>query len=131
LTAHLPGTPLVPFPPNARVISRNEEAAFDTSNLPGLEITPGAARAATSFNLGAMIAALGPYASLPIFYVDYGDGTGFGSSGDLKTLGSFPTSHVYVNPGTTPSPVTPVRRAGPRAPPPRSRSSLRRKNPQR
>jgi len=77
-----------------------EAAGFDTSKLPGLEITPGAARTATSFNLGPIIAALGPYASLPIFYVDYGDGTGFGSSGDLKALGSFPTSHVYVNPGT-------------------------------
>jgi len=78
----------------------NEAAGFDTSNLPGLEITPGAARTATSFNLGPIIAALGPYASLSIFYVDYGDGTGFGSSGDPKALSSFPTSHVYVNPGT-------------------------------
>jgi hypothetical protein len=77
-----------------------EAAGFDTSNLPGLEITPGAARTATYFNLGPIIAALGPYASLSIFYVDYGDGTGFGSSGDPKALSSFPTSHVYVNPGT-------------------------------
>jgi PKD repeat protein len=64
-----------------------------------MEITPGAARTATTFNLRPMIAALGKYASLPIFYVDFGDGTGFGSSGDLKTMRSFPSSHVYVNPG--------------------------------
>lgn len=63
-------------------------------------LTPGAARTATTFNLGPIIAALGLYASLPIFYVDFGDGSGFGSSGDLKSLGSFPTSHIYVNPGT-------------------------------
>jgi PKD repeat protein len=65
-----------------------------------MEVTPGAARSATTFNLGPVIAALGLYASLPIFYVDFGDGSGFGSSGNLKSLGSFPTSHIYVNPGT-------------------------------
>ena len=65
-----------------------------------MDITPGAARTATTFNLGPIITALGPYASLAIFYVDFGDGTGFGSSGNPQALGSFPTSHVYVNPGT-------------------------------
>ena len=73
--------------------------SFDLSKLPGIEITPGTARTATIFNLGPLIAAIGPYASLAIFYVDFGDGTGFGNSGDLKTLSSFPSSHVYVNPG--------------------------------
>ena len=73
--------------------------AFDFSKFPGIEITPGVARTATTFDLGPIISALGPYASLEIFYVDFGDGTGFGSSGDLKSLGSFPSSHVYVNPG--------------------------------
>jgi hypothetical protein len=78
----------------------SDSESFDTSNIPGMEITPGAARTATTFNLRPMIAALGKYASLPIFYVDFGDGTGFGGSGDLKALGSFPSSHVYVNSGT-------------------------------
>lgn len=77
----------------------SDSDSFDLSSLPGIEISPGAARTATVFNLGPLIAALGPYASMPIFYVDFGDGTGFGNSGDLKTLGSFPSSHVYVNPG--------------------------------
>ena len=88
------------LPPECTGSFPKDENAFDTSNLPGLEITPGAARTATTFNLGPIIAALGPYASLSIFFVDYGDGTGFGSSGDLKALGSFPSSHIYVNPGT-------------------------------
>ena len=77
----------------------SDSDSFDFSRFPGIEITPGVARTATTFDLGPIIAALGPYASMAIFYVDFGDGTGFGNSGDLKSLGSFPTSHVYVNPG--------------------------------
>jgi hypothetical protein len=76
----------------------NEES-FDTSRIPGLQVTPGAARTATSFNIGEIAAALGNYASMPMFYVDFGDGTGFGSPTDLKALTSFPSTHVYVNPG--------------------------------
>ncbi len=88
------------LPPECTGQVPSEETAFDISRIPGLEITPGAARTATSFNLSPIISALGPYASLAIFYVDFGDGTGFGNSGDLKSLDRFPTSHVYVNPGT-------------------------------
>jgi hypothetical protein len=90
-----------PIPPECTQIPNEgtDTDAFDFSQFPGIEITPGAARTATTFDLGPIIAALGPYASLAIFYVDYGDGTGFGSPSDLKTLGSFPSTHVYVNPG--------------------------------
>ncbi len=88
------------LPPECTGNFPDEEAGFDISKVPGMEIIPGAARTATTFNIGPIIAALGPYASLPIFYVDFGDGTGFGNSGDLKPMGSLPTSHVYVNPGT-------------------------------
>lgn len=91
-----PGT----LPPECSGQAPSEENAFDISQIPGLEITPGSARTATTFNLGPIVAALGPYASMAIFYVDFGDGTGFGSSGDLMALDRFPTSHVYVNPGT-------------------------------
>ena len=90
----------VPLPTPCTASVPSNETSFDTSNLPGMDITPGAARTATTFNLGPIITALGPYASLAIFYVDFGDGTGFGSSGNPQALGSFPTSHVYVNPGT-------------------------------
>ena len=34
------------------------------------------------------------------FFFDYGDGTGHGSSANLQALTSFPTSHIYVQPGT-------------------------------
>lgn len=90
----------VPLPTPCTSSVPSNETSFDTSNLPGMDISPGAARTATTFNLGPIIAALGPYASLAIFYVDFGDGTGFGSSGNPQALGSFPSSHVYVNPGT-------------------------------
>jgi hypothetical protein len=77
---------------------QNEES-FDTSQIPGLQVIPGAARTATTFNIGEIAAALGRYAAMPMFYVDFGDGTGFGSPTDLKSLSSFPSTHVYVNPG--------------------------------
>ena len=75
------------------------ESDFDISQLPGISVTPGAAKSPTKFDLGPIIAALGKYSALAIFYVNYGDGTGFGSSGDLRPLTSFPSSHVYVQPG--------------------------------
>jgi hypothetical protein len=88
------------LPPECTGNFPKDEFEFNVSNVPGMEITPGAARTATRFNIGPIIAALGPFASMPLFYVDFGDGTGFGNSGDLKSMGSLPTSHVYVNPGT-------------------------------
>ena len=87
------------IPPECTGQVPSGETDFDISKIPGMEITPGAARTTTTFNLSPIIAALGLYSSLPIFYVDFGDGSGFGSSGDPKSLGSFPSSHIYVNPG--------------------------------
>ena len=78
----------------------DQASGLDLDDLPGITVTPGAARSATLFDLSAVIAALGPYASAPIFYVDFGDGTGFGNSGAPRALTSFPSSHVYVRPGT-------------------------------
>ena len=78
----------------------NEPEGLDVSSLPGISVTPGAAKSATTFNLGPLKAALGKYAAMPVFFVDYGDGTGYGSSSDLRSLNSFPSSHIYVQPGT-------------------------------
>ena len=73
---------------------------LDLDNLPDMSVVVGAARSATTFSYSALIKALGKYAALEIFYFDYGDGTGFGSSASLRSLTSFPTSHIYVQPGT-------------------------------
>jgi hypothetical protein len=78
----------------------NEPEGLDVSSLPGISVTPGAAKSATTFNLGPLKAALGKYAAMPVFFVDYGDGTGYGSSSDLRSLNSFPSSHIYVQAGT-------------------------------
>ena len=78
----------------------NEPEGFDVSSLPGISVTPGAAKSATKFELGPLKAALGKYAAMPVFFVNYGDGTGYGSSSDLRSLNSFPSSHIYVQAGT-------------------------------
>ena len=78
----------------------DEPEGLDISSLPGISVTPGAAKSATIFNLGPLKAALGKYAAMPVFFVNYGDGTGYGSSSDLRSLNSFPSSHIYVQPGT-------------------------------
>ena len=69
-------------------------------NLPDMSVVVGAARSATTFSYSAVINALGKYAALELFYFDYGDGTGYGSSASLRSLTSFPTTHIYVQPGT-------------------------------
>jgi hypothetical protein len=78
----------------------NEPEEFDVSSLPGISVTPGAAKSATTFDLAPLKKALGKYAAMPVFFVNYGDGTGYGSSSDLRSLNSFPSSHIYVQPGT-------------------------------
>jgi hypothetical protein len=78
----------------------DEPDNIDLDNLPDMSVVVGAARSATTFSYSALIKALGKYAALEIFYFDYGDGTGFGSSASLRSLTSFPTSHIYVQPGT-------------------------------
>ena len=78
----------------------DEPEGLDISSLPGISVTPGAAKSATIFNLGPLKAALGKYAAMPVFFVNYGDGTGYGSLSDLRSLNSFPSSHIYVQPGT-------------------------------
>ena len=77
-----------------------EPPDFDLGSVPDMTIVVGAARSATSFSYSALIKALGQYASMKNFYFDYGDGTGHGSSASLQSLTSFPTSHIYVQPGT-------------------------------
>ena len=76
-----------------------ENEGFNIGNLPDVKVVVGAARSVTTFDMSAVIGAMGQYSSVALFYVDFGDGTGYGSAGNLRALTSFPSSHIYVDAG--------------------------------
>ena len=76
-----------------------ENEGFNISNLPEVKVVVGAARSVTKFDMSGVISAMGQYSSMALFYVDFGDGTGYGSAGNLRALTSFPSSHIYVDAG--------------------------------
>ena len=76
-----------------------ENEGFNIGNLPDVKVVVGAARSVTTFDMSAVIGAMGQYSSVALFYVDFGDGTGYGSAGNLRALTSFPSSHIYVEAG--------------------------------
>jgi len=78
---------------------QGENEGFNIGNLPDVKVVVGAARSVTTFDMSAVIGAMGQYSSLALFYVDFGDGTGYGSAGNLRALTSFPSSHIYVEAG--------------------------------
>jgi hypothetical protein len=78
---------------------QGENEGFNIGNLPDVKVVVGAARSVTTFDMSAVISAMGQYSSLALFYVDFGDGTGYGSAGNLRALTSFPSSHIYVEAG--------------------------------
>ena len=80
-------------------VGADDKKGFNISDLPNVRVLVGAARSVTTFDMSAIVSAMGQYASMPIFYVDFGDGTGYGSAGNLRALTSFPSSHIYVQEG--------------------------------
>ena len=76
-----------------------ENEGFNIGNLPEVKVVVGAARSVTTFDMSGVISAMGQYSSMALFYVDFGDGTGYGSAGNLRALTSFPSSHIYVDAG--------------------------------
>jgi hypothetical protein len=80
-------------------IGEGDKAGFNIANLPSVNVVVGAARSVTTFDMSAISGAMGQYSSMALFYVDFGDGTGYGSAGNLRTLTSFPSSHIYVEAG--------------------------------
>ncbi len=76
-----------------------ENEGFNIANLPSVNVVIGAARSVTTFDMSAVISAMAQYSSLSLFYLDFGDGTGYGSAGNLRSLTSFPSSHIYVQAG--------------------------------
>ena len=80
-------------------VGEGEMGAFNIANLPSVSVVVGAARSVTTFDMSGIISAMAQYSSLALFYVDFGDGTGYGSAGNLRALTSFPSSHIYVDAG--------------------------------
>ena len=78
---------------------QGENEGFNIGNLPDVKVVIGAAHSVTTFDMSAVIGAMGQYSSMALFYVDFGDGTGYGSAGNLRALTSFPSSHIYVEAG--------------------------------
>ena len=76
-----------------------ENEGFNIGNLPEVKVVVGAARSVTTFDMSGVISAMGQYSSMALFYVDFGDGTGYGSAANLRALTSFPSSHIYVDAG--------------------------------
>ena len=63
-------------------VGEGEEQAFSIANLPGVNVVVGAARSVTTFDMSAISGAMGQFSSMALFYVDFGDGTGYGSAGN-------------------------------------------------
>ena len=80
-------------------VGEGEIGAFNIADLPSVSVVVGAARSVTTFDMSAISGAMGQFSSMSLFYVDFGDGTGYGSAGNLRALTSFPSSHIYVEAG--------------------------------
>jgi hypothetical protein len=85
--------------PCTMAIGEGDKAALNIANLPSVNVVVGAARSVTAFDMSAISGAMGQLSSMALFYVDFGDGTGYGSAGNLRALTSFPSSHIYVEAG--------------------------------
>ena len=69
-------------------------------SIPNFSVTPAAAGSPSKFNFEEVLAAIGPFALKNIIYINYGDGTAFGSKDDLQKPAAAPKTHVYEKPGT-------------------------------
>lgn len=69
-------------------------------SIPNFSVTPGPAGQPTKFNFDEVLTAIGPFALKDIVYINYGDGTAFGSKDNLQKPAAAPKTHVYEQPGT-------------------------------
>jgi len=69
-------------------------------SIPNFEVTPGEAGSPTQFHFEEVLAAIGPFALKNIIYINYGDGTAFGSKDSLQKPAAAPKSHIFEQPGT-------------------------------
>ena len=80
----------------------DQDAAGENNSIsiPNFGVTPGDAGSPTQFHFEEVLAAIGPFALKNIIYINYGDGTAFGSKDNLQKPAAAPKTHVYEQPGT-------------------------------
>ena len=89
------------LPWECTALEDQDAAGEDNSiSIPNFSVTPAAAGSPSKFNFEEVLAAIGPFALKNIIYINYGDGTAFGSKDDLQKPASAPKTHVYEKPGT-------------------------------
>jgi hypothetical protein len=69
-------------------------------SIPNFSVTPGAAGTPTKLNFEEVLAAIGPFALKDIIYINYGDGSAFGSKENLQKPAAAPKTHIYEKAGT-------------------------------
>ncbi len=80
----------------------DQDAAGENNSIsiPNFGVTPGDAGSPTQFHFEEVLAAIGPFALKNIIYINYGDGTAFGSKDNLQKPAAAPKTHIYEQPGT-------------------------------
>jgi hypothetical protein len=89
------------LPWECTALEDQDAAGEDNSiSIPNFSVTPGAAGTPTKLNFEEVLAAIGPFALKDIIYINYGDGSAFGSKDNLQKPAAAPKTHIYDKPGT-------------------------------
>jgi len=89
------------LPWECTALEDQDAAGEDNSiSIPNFGVTPGDAGSPTQFHFEVVLAAIGPFALKNIIYINYGDGTAFGSKDNLQKPAAAPKTHIYEQPGT-------------------------------
>ena len=89
------------LPWECTALEDQDAAGEDNSiSIPNFGVTPGDAGSPTQFHFEEVLAAIGPFALKNIIYINYGDGTAFGSKDNLQKPAAAPKTHIYEQPGT-------------------------------
>ena len=89
------------LPWECTALEDQDAAGEDNSiSIPNFGVTPGDAGLPTQFHFEEVLAAIGPFALKNIIYINYGDGTAFGSKDNLQKPAAAPKTHIYEQPGT-------------------------------
>ena len=89
------------LPWECTALEDQDAAGEDNSiSIPNFSVTPGSAGTPTKFNFEEVLAAIGPFSLKDIIYINYGDGSAFGSKDNLQKPAAAPKTHVYEKAGT-------------------------------